>query len=368
MLSHLVDAILNLPLAILGQWGYIIIFIFSLLESLPLVGLVIPGGVIVIAAGFFVKIGILHFWPAVIIVSIGAFIGDTTAYFLGNQFGYEFLIRMGKYIFFKPVHFEKAKKVLQAHPRKALIGGRFHALTRCVVPFAAGSADINLDLFLPFAALSALSWATVNILVGFIFGQGFEVASRYFGVIFFVALVLSILIIYSYQFISRFTEKNKHIIQRYQVYPLLLNLVSIYVVAKITESVVIGSRIHRFDLILNNFFQNIRTPFLTNIFIFITALATPTNVTIVGCFLAGYFMYRRRWFFLALLPSSLFAGIISFTILKRIIHVARPPFSLVVTSDFSFPSGHATLAVIFFGLIIYFFKDINDVFYRNFFS
>ncbi|HAO64775.1 TPA: hypothetical protein DCQ44_02205, partial [Candidatus Taylorbacteria bacterium] len=107
------------------------------------------------------------------------------------------------------------------------MGGRFHALTRCVMPFAAGAAKLKPSIFLPFAAISAVLWATINVLIGFIFGQGFQLISRYLGVIFLMAVVLSVLVIYSYQFISRFTEKNRHIIQRYQIYPLLLNLISI---------------------------------------------------------------------------------------------------------------------------------------------
>ena len=232
MLGHLVDNILNLPPGILGQWGYVIVFFFSIVESLPLVGLAVPGGVIVIAAGFFAKIGILGLWPVIIIVSIGAFIGDTISYFLGRRFGYGFLVRVGKYIFFKPAHFEKAKKVLHSHPRKAIFGGRFHALTRCIMPFAAGAADVKPMLFLPTAAVSAFIWATINVFVGYVFGQGFQIASKYLGAIFFVALGLSVLVVYSYQFIIRFTEKNKHLIQRFQVYPLFLNLISIYVVAE----------------------------------------------------------------------------------------------------------------------------------------
>lgn len=366
MLSHFIDSILNLPPAVLGQWGYVVVFIFSVIESMPLIGLAIPGGVIVIAAGFFVKIGILHFLPTIIIVSIGAFIGDTIAYFLGRRFGYGFLVRIGKYIFFKPAYFDKAKKILQTHPRKAILVGRFHALTRCIMPFAAGSADVRPTLFLPFAALTAVLWATMNVLIGFVLGQGFQIASHYLSAIFFVALCLSVLVVYSYQFISRFTERNKQIIQRYKIYPLLLNIISIYVVAKLSESVLMGSRIHRLDGIVNHFFQKIQSPFLTNFFVAITSLATPTNLTIVGFILAGYFAYRRRWYFLALLPSSLLAGVISFSILKKIIHVARPLFPLVPTSDFSFPSGHATVAVIFFSLIIYFFKDsVRSIFWRR---
>ena len=120
------------------------------------------------------------------------------------------------------------------------------------------------------------------------------------------------------------------------------------------------------DMMINHFFQTIHTPFFTNVFIVITLIATPTNLTIVGFALAAYFMYRHRWYFLALLPTSLIAGVISDSILKKIVHVARPLFPLAPATDFSFPSGHATIAVIFFGLIWYFFADsIRAVFLRR---
>ncbi|HAO64496.1 TPA: hypothetical protein DCQ44_00770, partial [Candidatus Taylorbacteria bacterium] len=172
--------------------------------------------------------------------------------------------------------------------------------------------------------------------------------------------------IYSYQFISRFTEKNRHIIQRYQIYPLLLNLISIYVVAKLSESVLMGMRIHRLDLVVNRFFHSIASPVFVKIFVGITLLATPTNLAIVGCALAFYFIYRHRWYFLALLPASIFGGIISDSILKKVVHVSRPLLPLVPTTDFSFPSGHATVAVIFFGLLAYFFRNsIKSIMWRR---
>jgi undecaprenyl-diphosphatase len=177
-----------------------------------------------------------------------------------------------------------------------------------------------------------------------------------------------VLVVYSYQFINRFTTRNKHIIQRYQIYPLFLNLISIAIIAKITDSVLTGTGIRHFDNVVYTFFQKIHSPFLTDFFIVITAIATPTNLIILSCLLVAYFMYQKRWYFLALLPLSLLAGVISNSILKKLVHLSRPFFPLVPTTDFSFPSGHATLAIIFFGLVIYFFKDsIKSMLWRRFF-
>ncbi len=357
MFSHFIDSILNLPPDVLSTWGYAILFIFSIVESLPLIGLAIPGAIIVIACGFFAHIGILHIVPTILIAAVGAFIGDAISYFLGKKYGYTFLTRLGKYIFLKPVHFEKAKNVLHAHPGKSLVIGRFHALSRCIMPFAAGSVEVPLYIFIPFAAFGAIAWAVFNIILGIIFGQSFLVASKYVGVIFFVALGISVLMVYSYRFISNFTAKNKRFIDRYQFYPLLLNIISVYTLAKISEGVLMGNRIHRLDSYINHSLQFLRSSILTEFLVSITQVCTPTNLTIIAVLLALYFAYRHRWYYLTLLPVSLTAGLISVSLLKRSIHVLRPLHPLVQTSDFSFPSGHATLALIFFGLLAYFFKD-----------
>ena len=126
------------------------------------------------------------------------------------------------------------------------------------------------------------------------------------------------------------------------------------------------SRIHDVDLVVNNFFNTIRQPQITKVFIFITNIATPTNLTIVGSGLALYFIYRHRWYFLILLPAALLSGVLSDSILKKMVHVARPIYPLVSTTDFSFPSGHATVAIIFCCLLAYYFKDeINSKLTRN---
>ena len=207
MLSHFVDSLLNLPPAMLGKWSYLIVFFISIIESLPLIGFAVPGGVVVIASGFFVKLGVLGLWSTVLIAAIGAFLGDVISFWLGRKYGYNFLAKVGKYFFFKPAHFNRVKKVLQSHPGKTIFGGRFHALTRCVVPFAAGTAEVKMSVFLIFSSLSCLTWSFLSVLIGYIFGQGFEVASHYLGAIFFIALCLSLLMVYSYSFISRFTKK-----------------------------------------------------------------------------------------------------------------------------------------------------------------
>src|SRR3989344_385768 len=51
--------------------------------------------------------------------------------------------------------------------------------------------------------------------------------------------------------------------------------------------------------------------------------------------------------------------------IKALAQRARPENALIETSTYSFPSGHATLAIVFFSLLIYLFgKNIKNTFIR----
>lgn len=69
------------------QYGYIAIFTFVCLESFVFTGFLVPGVLVVIAAGFLTQQGLLSS-PLVITLSIIAILlGDTASYFLGRIFG-----------------------------------------------------------------------------------------------------------------------------------------------------------------------------------------------------------------------------------------------------------------------------------------
>lgn len=352
---HLFDGLLKLFLEILASWGYIFLLLITICESLPLLGVVIPGGFIVLAAGFFIKTGVFHWAPTVFVVCMGAVVGNAIGYYIGKKYGESFLLRFGKYVFFQPKHFEKTKTLLHTHPGKAIIGGHFYSLTRALVPFAAGSSGIGSVRFFLLTIIGTVLWAVINIVAGFVFGHGFEIASKYLGYIFIGALFMSIVVVYLYRWVNYFVQKNKRFTDEYQVYPLIANLISIYVFAKILESVTMGERILRLDRYIDQYIQGIRFEWLTKFFFLITNFATPANLFIIALGLTIYFAYKHRWYYELLLPISLIGGAVSTVFIKFLVEQERPVFSLIRVYDFSFPSGHATLSTIFFLLMIYFF-------------
>ncbi len=191
----ILDKIVNLPFDILNHWSYPIIFFAALIEASPLFGLLIPGQMIVIAGGFFAKIGIIDLGDVIFFAALGAIMGDFLGYGLGRKYGYRLIVRYGKYFFFKREYFETTKRLVSMHPGKTLIMGRFHSITRAFTPFIAGASSMGFLKFLGYNIIGGVSWAISFTLVGFIFGESYEVAAKYLGRVIFIILALSVVII-----------------------------------------------------------------------------------------------------------------------------------------------------------------------------
>lgn len=81
------------------------------------------------------------------------------------------------------------------------------------------------------------------------------------------------------------------------------------------------------------------------IFLVLTTLGNAEILLPVTVFLAGYFWYKRRRLDATIILFSVGGAAAANLILKALFHRARPSFwqSIVVETDYSFPSGHAML-------------------------
>ncbi len=101
---------------------------------------------------------------------------------------------------------------------------------------------------------------------------------------------------------------------------------------------------------------DIQSLFITKIVLFITALGDPLSILFISCAVILIF-----WFFntkshaLQLLLSMMVASGTILT-LKYIVQRARPEYGLIAETGYSFPSGHALAAAVFFPVLIYIVK------------
>ena len=68
------------------HWSGFIVFLISLSESLAIVGLVVPGVVLMTAIGGMMGSGILPFWATLTWAILGAIAGDGISYWLGYHY------------------------------------------------------------------------------------------------------------------------------------------------------------------------------------------------------------------------------------------------------------------------------------------
>lgn len=212
---NIFDKITSLPLPTLNHWGYWVILLFVILEATPVFGLLVPGQIFAIAGGFMAKLGVLDIGDVIFVCALGAILGDMTGYWIGIKYGNNFLEKYGKYVLFKKEYYEKTKKIINHHPFKALIIGRFNSLTRSFAPFVAGATKISFLKFFIANIIGGISWAVPYVLIGYIFGHGYQLAAKYLEEAALGILVIGLFSYCGYRFLRtrqcvfRNNKKNK---------------------------------------------------------------------------------------------------------------------------------------------------------------
>jgi len=96
------------------------------------------------------------------------------------------------------------------------------------------------------------------------------------------------------------------------------------------------------------------TPGRTSFMNFITFLGKHTLLIPLNFLLIGFFIYKKhKWFAIRIASLALSSVALSFS-LKQFFRRDRPELQLIGDiSGYSFPSGHALIGIVFYGLFIY---------------
>lgn len=171
-------------------WSGLIIFAIACSESLALVGLLVPGAVLMFALGTLITTGHLAFWPAVNWAVLGAIAGDGISYWLGYYYQ-DRLVKLWP-LSHHPQLLDKGKRFFDKHGGKSVLFGRFVGPLRPIVPAIAGMSGMALPRFFAINILSGIAWAPLYLLPGMAFGLSLTVAGEVAGRL--VAAILLLLI------------------------------------------------------------------------------------------------------------------------------------------------------------------------------
>lgn len=199
----------------IGNWNYFIIFLSSLIEAFPILGVVVPWQNIMLIVGwFFADISYNNLFWVIVIASIGAIIGNYIGYFLGKIYGDSFFKKYGMRFWIGLTEVKFLKKKIKVWGPWGIIFGKFHSITRAFLPFIAGSMGMKKTSFFVYNIIGSIVRAITLIILGVVFASYYEVIIDYLMLIFFIVLVGVFAYMYKFKkesLMEYIHEKNKEI-------------------------------------------------------------------------------------------------------------------------------------------------------------
>lgn len=176
-------------------WVNIFIFTIAMSESLLVVGLIVPGFLLMVGFGALIATGHLEFWPTTLIATAGAIAGDGVSFWLGQHYKQQ-LQRMWPLSRY-PTLIHQGTQFFNKHGKKSVVLGRFFGPLRAIVPTIAGISNMPAKQFYVSNIVSAIGWAPLYLLPGILFGMSLQLAKEFAGqlaIIIVIAIVLILVI------------------------------------------------------------------------------------------------------------------------------------------------------------------------------
>lgn len=363
------------------QWAGLILFLISICETITVIGLFIPGTIILTVIGALIGAGLLPYVSMVLWAAAGALLGDSLNFILGYYLR-DNLAKIWPFSANK-TWLDKGKSFFQQHGRKSVFLGRFLGPLRAFIPVTAGALHMPIMRFLSIDALSAVLWAAAYVLPGILLGAASlelptDLAAHYFWFILMIlggALIAVWLIRLSFLHVNdviknaltclwqfmlkspsfkRLCDIFRHYRKdhpRGQLSGVLLWILLLLGFMTLAVNVWQHGDLTQLNEPIYHFLQSLRTDSVDNIMIVISCFGDKRAVSVVFIAVFLWFCYRRCWraaLHWALLTVLSFVCIM---LVKHLVHFSRPPS---LKEGFSFPSGHTTLATVLYGGITYF--------------
>jgi len=159
----------------LWNWNYLIVFISSLIESFPVLWVVIPWqNILLIVWGFFAKINIDTLYYVVIITSIWAIIWNFIWFYLWKIYWDSFFKKYGLWFWIWETELKYLEKWIEKWWPWGITFWKFHWLTRAFLPFIAGSMWMKSKTFMLYNVIGSIIRSVIMIILGVVFAKHYE--------------------------------------------------------------------------------------------------------------------------------------------------------------------------------------------------
>lgn len=371
------------PVALVEQWAQtpviliVLAGVIALLESLALVGLAVPGVVMLTAAASLA--GNAQIPPAALLLSafIGAVVGDLLSYWLGHAQSQ----RIHRWWPFDrhPEWLSKGQTFFARHGALSVVLGRFIGPIRPVVPMVAGMMRMPLSRFVFCNVLSALAWAPIYLLPGYYLGRAWQETIRlppgselWLSTLLLITLMLAFMFSWLRRCLDRDSRLYRRLLLQMRRHGLTRKLWLVMRERRAGGEVPLASmalavfaglafvlwswiaialeKSRALDEAAQRFFAGLDSPFITSASRLLDRMGDALGVTALLLPWLAWFLFQKRYVLVIHWCVALGVLTASNTLLKAAFGRERPNTPEHLIGSFSYPSAHTSTAVLIFGL------------------
>lgn len=175
-------------------WLLIIVMLISFFESLALIGLVLPGAILMASFGTMIGSGKLNIYLAWISGTTGCLLGDWLSYFLGKKFKNP--LNNSAFLKKYKIILDKIRYSLYKYSVFTVLFGKFIGHIRPLVPLFSGMIDLPVKKFFFPNAISCFIWPILYFVPGIITGAIIDIPKDQYGFLIKFLLFIVILMIF----------------------------------------------------------------------------------------------------------------------------------------------------------------------------
>jgi membrane protein DedA with SNARE-associated domain/membrane-associated phospholipid phosphatase len=361
-------------------WAYLAVLLAAFAESLAVVGVIVPGVVIMLGAGALIANGDLQFWPTCLSAVVGAIAGDGLSYWIGHR--YRDRIRRAWPFCRHPAQLDRGIAFFEHHGAKSVVLGRFFGPVRAIVPLVAGIMHMPPRQFVVANIGSALAWAPAYLAPGVVFGASLRLAAEATSRLAILLLILAGLVwagIWSakrlFKFLSpRAAKWVQALLLWADIHPkagriaqALANpshsdaaTLSALAAALIGASAILGLSIgaglfgaphlslNRMALHLG---QSLHSPLATDLMAVIGRQGSPIVLASLSASVFGFLLWRGRWRDANYWLAACGFALVAIPALSWLLQIPRPDLGLSLRWPWSFPSTSVLSATLTYGFL-----------------
>jgi len=362
------------------NWAGFIVLVVSALESLLVVGLFVPGSVVMFGLGAIIAAGGMALYPTLVWAAVGAVLGDGISYLIGRHYHQQLRViwPFRKY----PGMISRGVDFFHRHGGKSIVLARFVGPVRPLLPAVAGMLDMPPGRFFAVNSLSAVLWAPAYILPGMLFGASLGVAAEIAGRLALLLIVMVATLWFSWWLVRRIARTfqphaesvQMRILDWSRQHPLVepmaaalldpehpeargmsvlsgLLLIASWILFTIPRHITDDNLLSNIDLYLFNALQSLRTPLGDRLMVMISELGDGEVLYGFTALLGLWLVWRRNWRMVLHWIIAVAAVALLTWALKLHTGVSRPPLLDTAAMSYAFPSMHASLSVAVYGFL-----------------